>query len=102
MTWAASPIRPATGTETITSSARLYWELQHAADGPPERVDDLVEAGGSWQPPDPVRAILTDEGFREHPTKTRVMGRGRRQGRGAELRRHETDGVRSHVDRGHA
>lgn len=26
-----------------------------------------------------VRAILTDEGFREHPTKTRVMGRGRRQ-----------------------
>lgn len=26
-----------------------------------------------------VRAILADEGFVEHPTKTRVMGRGRRQ-----------------------
>ncbi len=26
-----------------------------------------------------ARAILTDEGFAEHPTKTRVMGRGRRQ-----------------------
>lgn len=26
-----------------------------------------------------VRSILTDEGFAEHPRKTRVMGRGRRQ-----------------------
>ena len=26
-----------------------------------------------------ARAILADEGFEEHPTKTRVMGRGRRQ-----------------------
>src|SRR5690606_9729724 len=57
-------------------AARHTFEYTRYADDLTFSGDDRRKVGLLLKS---ARAILADEGFTEHPTKTRVMGRGRRQ-----------------------